>query len=198
MSSVDKAGYRDYTVYAASAEEAGEGWIWFSNPDFRTRTLIRVEGPDKTRSIRCEARTLDQNFVNRYNAKRSGDPQMALADLADAVFMSEWYRNALGGFATTRRSGKTVRLRITRASVPWFCDLRAACDHPSVSVRLGVRLGVLGVWLGGIALTPVVLDEFAINAAHGAESERHILLLAIALLTALLCYWLCRGVRRLQ
>jgi hypothetical protein len=92
---------RNFAVYAASADDANEGWIWF-NLDLPTRTIVKVTNDGARRSVYCVSRQIDENFLKNYNKQPRADIRR---DLPDAVVMSQWYRDALGGVVTTARSG---------------------------------------------------------------------------------------------
>ncbi len=187
-----------YIVYAASKDETGEGWIWFRSPKIATRALVTVENLDNGCRVCCEARIIDQNFVNEYNKNRNMDTAnpRTVEVFNDAVFISEWYRNALGGFGTTSRTGDKAKLKITRARLPWLRDIRAACQHPSIVVKVGTRLGVLSLWLAIVALLPPAFDELGLK--DNRITLRHELLIGIAFFAAILAIFACRGVRRLR
>ncbi len=107
--------------------------------------------------------------------------------------MSEWYRDALGGFGTTNKDNKTgkVELCVKRAKLLAWRSVRAACHHPDIVVRLGTRLGVIGLWLGIVGSASSVTQGLDLGAACSTWVN-----LAIALLTAAVGLLACRGPRR--
>lgn len=139
---------KPYKIFAALSDESNVGWIWFGCPPLPTRTIIKVRHPQNRRVVYCESRKIDCNFVTKYN----NPPRKNIADSCEALVLSEWYRNALGGFATTGISGDHVNLDITAAKIPIWKSIRACCHHPDIAVRVGTRLGVLGAWLGLVSL----------------------------------------------
>jgi hypothetical protein len=130
---------KPYTVFAALSDQANEGWIWFCNPLLHTRTIVKVCHSKTGRVVFCESRKIDPNFLVQYrqSAREIMNPD-------EALVISEWYRDALGGFATTSSGGDKVKLDITPAQIPGWRSLRASCHHPDIAVRVGTRLGVLG------------------------------------------------------
>jgi hypothetical protein len=210
----------DYTVYAAIEDEYNDGWVWLQCPNYPSRTLIQLRNPENGRVTYCEARHIDQNFLDRYR----GDPERTtvhggISIPEQALVISEWYRNALGGFDTSarrrERAEKEGRRAITTTLIeirPLFRygwgALRAASHHPDIAVRVGTRLGMLGVWLGLVGLIGLVLDkrapfsELAPAWAHisGTDPNIHFIawLLVAALVFALLCGLPCRAPRRLK
>jgi hypothetical protein len=176
---------RSYTVFAALSDQTNEGWIWLHNPSLHTRTIVRVRHLETDRVVFCESRKIDSNFLAQYmqSAREIKNPDGALV-------ISEWYRNALGGFATSGMSGDQVKLDITRAKIPVWRSLRASCHHPDIAVRVGTRLGVLGAWLGLVGLVPAVLELTELN-----RSCRASFLIAIAVAGAFVGSLACRGVK---
>jgi hypothetical protein len=190
-----------YTVYPALHEEANEGWIWFWNPKVRSRSVVKVTNVDpefrKSWSVCCIARVLDPYFVERYNRAYRDLFRLDENALEDVMIMSQWYREALGGFMPTRNSPteKKIRLRISpaRPFPPFWRDLQAASSHPDAALRLSTRLGILGAWLGLVALLPVLLAimDLDVNRRGGPGPW---ILLAIAVVAAALAAYGCRGV----
>ena len=151
-----------FTVYAATADEANEGWIWIAS-DVPTRTIIKITNERVHRSAHCAVRNIDENFLDKYKEPRVG--RIEIRDPADALVINQWYRDLLGGFETSERSGCGVELAITPSKLPVWGAVRAACQHPDIVARVGVRLGLLAVWLGLVALVPTVYD-----ALHASPS----------------------------
>ncbi len=158
---------RTYRIFAAIDEETDKGWIWIKDPPLPSRTLVRLRARYKDAKKAsynwvtfCEVRYIEQNFINRYNREKR---RFRITDPKPAMVMGEWYRNALGGFPTDRQSEKRqdrreipeIDVQELRTARLWWA-LRAACHHPDLAVRLGTRLGVVGVWLGLIAIVELV------------------------------------------
>lgn len=176
---------KPYIIFAALSDQANEGWIWFCNPPFHTRTVVRVRHPKTGRVVFCESRKIDRNFLAQY--KQSA---LEIENPDEALVMSEWYRNALGGFATTIMSGDHVKLDITPAKIPVWRSLRASCHHPDIAVRVGTRLGVLGAWLGLVGLVPALLELTNLNRGWRVSS-----LIAVAVAGAIVGSLACQGVK---
>ncbi|MBV8521903.1 MAG: hypothetical protein JOY71_07220 [Acetobacteraceae bacterium] len=148
----------EYTIYAAVEEEYNEGWVWLCKPRCASRTLVELSHEDENhRRYRryCEARHIEWNFLERYHDP--GRKRLKIVHPSKALVISEWYRNALGGFGT-----QTVQ-EIDVRELPWWKwgwrTLRAANHHPDIVARIGTRLGVLGAWLGLIAIVPTIWDH---------------------------------------
>jgi hypothetical protein len=176
-----------YTIYAALGEEDKEGWVWIQHPKFPSFTPIEIYNPETRQSVCCESRHIDSNFLRKYNEH----PRIEINNPPKALVISDWYRNALGGFDTTHHSGNDMRLEIKKLHFLGWRQVRCACHHPDAIARIGTRLGVVGVWLGIIGLTPAILEFFDVE---------NLLKLRIVIATAvvgMVAAWLaCRGIRR--
>jgi hypothetical protein len=169
-----------YTIYAAFQEEYDKGWIWIKEPPTPSRALIRLHAEYKNKDMAskkwvtfCEARHIDKNFLRHY-AEPEGH-RIVIKQPERAMVISEWYRNALGGFPTDYQK-KFDNREIPNIKVydvikghfwqfrgplwQWWWAVRAACHHPDLAVRLGTRLGVLGTWLGLVATVDLIWKMF--------------------------------------
>ena len=154
----------DYIIRAALRDEANDGWIWIE--DFPSRSLVKISNKKNKRSVICQTRKLDQNFLNIYNVENHGRYEIKLGQ--GTIVMSEWYRDALGGFGTTGKGdpvGK-VSLAVCLCRWPVWKQLRATSHHPDIVVRLGTRLGALGIWLGLLGAVLGFLSLFQPNGCR--------------------------------
>jgi hypothetical protein len=173
----------EYKAFAALYEDATEGWVWLATPSLEPHRLIRLINETTKRTIYCECRVLDSNFVQLYNGKphtRKINP----SDYSHVIIINDWYRSALG----ISSSHEQVNLKVVQHKNPFWAALRAGSLHPSPSVRLGNRLGVLGTWLGVSGLLISIAQEHF--QSHVSWAEGIVILSGIAALVA------CRGVRR--
>jgi len=153
---------KSFAVYAATVDEANEGWVWFDSA-LPSRTIVKVTNDGARRSVYCVSRKIDENFLANYNT--GSRTRITDVDVNEALVMSQWYRDALGGIVTTTRSdGKRVGLTIAQSKMPLWGSIRAACHHPDIVARVGTRLGVLGAWLGLIGLVPPVFNLRGVKA----------------------------------
>jgi hypothetical protein len=146
----------EFVIRAALAEETNNGWVWICGPskdDLASRPVAKVRRPWHLRGT-YETRKIDPNFLGEYN----NDPKGVRIDINttfDILVMGEWYRNALAIAATTQSNNKTgaVPLVVKKVQCWGWRSLRSACHHADPVVRLATRLGVLGTWLGLVALS---------------------------------------------
>ena len=139
-----------YYFYPALTEDENAGWIWIYDPKFRSRNIVQISCDD--RKLFCQVRQIDQNFLRRYEQRPAH-----ISDLGKAIVINEWYRDALGG----RDTGQPHDLRLETPSWRWWGtkSVKAACHHPDLAIRLGTRLGVLGVWLGLVGICLALPDQ---------------------------------------
>ena len=190
-----------FKVHAAMAEEQDGNWIWIDTT-IPTRTIVKVENPRAKRSIYCQVRQLDANYIARYNAPTETGPKRYPIDKKhhdDVLVISQWYRDALGGFPTTRDRGDTCielvisdQPRVFGLRVPalWM-SLRASNQHPDIIARIGTRLGVLGAWLGLIALVPAVTTLLG----HEKDIAAGASMFGTAVVAGAIAIFACRGAK---
>jgi hypothetical protein len=177
-----------YSVYAALHDESDKGWVWSKRGDILTRTIVLLKNTRARRSVYCEYREMDHNFVNRYNeAHKSFDPKYSLPtnpkQWENLLVISGWYRDALGRI----KSQTTVDLEIVKPSFSSWAALRAACQHPDPGVRVATRLAVIGTWLGLVGLLFAVLATLHLSVTEGVAISAVLLVLASII---------CRGANR--
>lgn len=178
----------DYDVFMALREESHSGWVWFKNPEFPSRKLVRIT--HNGRSVTCECRTLDDQDVAYYNAETHGKRTIDPNAYGDVLVANDWYRIGLGIKAAHRTPLTIAGL----GDCPWHA-LRAACQNPDPMVRLAIRLGVLGAWLGigGIlfSLVPIIGGE-----DHCLLRTLNLSFLVFLVVAGVLLGWGCRGIKR--
>ena len=138
--------------------------------------------------IYVEVRKIDDNFRGNYNC---GAKRVSLVQNHDTLVMAEWYRKALEISRTTSSNNQTdtVRLAVRPSRIPVWRSLRAACHHPDLSVRLGTRLGMVGVWLGAVGIWLGLLGTGALkDIGSGIEILGLVCCLVLAML-AMLAGW---------
>lgn len=158
-----------YIIRAALHEETNNGWIWVCGPsleNLQSRAVVKISRPGHCRGVYTEVRKIDDNFLGQYNHDPiTRDPENRQIDIVptkDTIVMAEWYRVALAIWDTTECDDElgTVPLCVKEVR-PWgYKSLCAACHHPDPVVRLSTRLGILGTWLGLLALTDTLLKMY--------------------------------------
>lgn len=178
-----------YVVRAALHEEANAGWVWLEH--FPSRSLVKIKNGKTDQSVVCEVRRIDKNFLEKYN--KAPRINIESSNHHQSVAMSQWYRDALGIPTTTDANNKTgtVDLSIEKCRFPVWADIRAACSHPDIVVRLGTRLGILGGVLGVVGLVPVVTSLIGFSSYWG-----NVWLLLISIFSLLVGWCACRGPKR--
>lgn len=199
-----------FKVYAARSEDADKGLVWLYDEDFTSAQTIILKNRKKkkwlvfNRTVHCTYRELDHNFIVEYNERkhtRKIDPcdlwlcypksaykEADQQKLKGFLVISEWYRNALGGFKTGEGP---VELVIKKPWLSPWANLRAACQHPEPGVRVATRVAILGTWLGIVGVLFALPDDWK-NCY--LEYTGHSLLWTFLIL-AVLCFVAGRGVK---
>ncbi len=144
---------KDYIIRAALHEETNQGWVWMDG--IASRTVVKITNPERKRSIFCQVREFDKNFLREYNAQKcTFNIKEKFCGGQPTIVMGGWYRDALGIRKTTEEDDITDRqkLCVKRFGLWGWRDLRATAHHPDIVVRLSLRLALLGVWLGAVGL----------------------------------------------
>lgn len=175
-------------MYAAQHEESDKGWVWSKKEETLTRTIVLLKNRENKRSVYCEYRELDRNFVNLYNDEhRKFDPKYSLPTNPklwnDIIIIGGWYREALGHI----KQQSSIDLEIVKPFLSSWAGLRAACQHPDYGVRVATRSAVIGTWLGVIGLVFAVLPSLHLSMREGAGISAALLILALLI---------CRGANR--
>lgn len=159
----------NFIIRAALSEETNSGWVWMQvhGKSFAPRTIVRIErrAGSRTLSTYVEVRKIDDNFRSNYN---SDSKRISIVEKHDTLVMAEWYREALRIPCTTSPDNKTgtVALAFACSRLPVWGSLRAACHHPDLVVRLGTRLGMVGVCLGVVGLWLGLLGTDALKCVR--------------------------------
>jgi hypothetical protein len=174
---------KDYIVRASLHEETNSGWIWVDG--IPSRTIVRIKDRKTQRTVFCEAREFDTNFLEKYN--RGPRIEIPVSNRKPTIVISKWYRDALGIEETTSEDNSTGKrtLDIQPARIWWWRALRAASHHPDIFVRLSTRLGILGAWLGVVGVAPNV-SQF-ING-----TQNSVMTFAVPITLAIMGFIACR------
>jgi hypothetical protein len=161
---------RPFIIRAALKEESNNGWIWLGGPcvckkgflsrqGISSRTIVKIRRPRRLYGVICEVRTIDFNFRGDYNEDPK-NKRIKVERNLDTMVVPEWYRTALGIERTNRENGDLTELIVTKLKFWGWRSLRAACHHPDLVARIGARLGVIGTWLGLLALADLLLKLY--------------------------------------
>ena len=128
--------------------------------DSDDREIVRAQNDSQDRTTRGESPVphLRRSEKNRRQFPRELQLRFQEDRVSprnhDTLVMAEWYRKALGISRTTSPDNETgtVRLAVRPSRRQGWRSLRAACHHPDLSVRLGTRLGMVGVCLGVVGI----------------------------------------------
>jgi hypothetical protein len=122
-----------YIIRKALHEEGNDGWVWTTG--YGSRVVVRITNPTNKRQVYCQVRALDNDFQRIYK----DDPRKRRIPIVDeeTIVMSQWYRDALGGFETTDKNNENgkVELSIKLCDKWWnhsWAMLRAAAHHPDI------------------------------------------------------------------
>lgn len=208
-----------YRMFTALHEDTDKGWVWLllsEKQGFRSRNTIRITCGN--RSVYCEHRNFDENFVRRYDAaddttcmyfgltepdhaKQKDIAQHAvrhrdkvhLTLVSDIIVISSWYRKALGN----PDKNNPQPLTICKPRSSQWADMRAACQHPEPTVRIAMRAALVGTWLGVAAFLPAIAAVQPMKSWL-EETIRYPEFIALLLAAAfgIACLFAGRGVQR--
>ena len=126
-------------IFAAREEDAHQGWVWLQNPNFSTRSIIKITNPKNGQCVYCEALQIESNFLKKYNQP----PRIPIDEPTSALVIGEWFRDGLGGLETQFE----FPLQIVQCNSSW-ARFRACTHHPQIIVRVAAWLGGIGLVLG--------------------------------------------------
>jgi hypothetical protein len=202
----------DYSVFSALHEETDKGWVWAlldKAEGFTSRMTIKISYAG--RSVYCEYRSIDANFVKRYDRSENTkcmyfktkkeaqyEPVNDLTSLREVIVISDWYRKALGDFGTSWKTGERQKLAIRKPRCASWADLRAACQHPEPGVRVATRVAILGTWLGVTALLPALVEIESVKSylVQHCLQQPEWYALALSLVFGVFCFFAGRGISR--
>ena len=130
-------------VFASLDDDISEGFVWLQKPELPARCVVRIESPDGSHVVYCEALQIEANFLSKYNQT----PRYQILAPTSAIVLNSWYRAKLGQLGTQEE----YQLQIARAD-GWWGRLRACMQHPQVVVRVAAWLGLVSVGLGALGV----------------------------------------------
>jgi len=142
-------------VLASLHEESREPWIWIPNNicGVKSGNVVRVLYTSNQKKIWCICRTLDNDFVQKYNEH---DRTYNIKNENDSVVvMSKHYRDKLG----IQKTRDDYKFRISRG-LPIWGPVRAILHHPDPCYRLLFWLTAISILLGfasiGLSLVSII------------------------------------------
>lgn len=128
---------KGYLIKASTVEDALENWVWI-NDDSKNR-FIKIYNPKSKKYIIVFKRTIDDNFIDFYNSKKT----KKIIDIkASTIVMNEYYRNILD-----IDKNENCKLEIKTAN---FCNkvFNSNWAHPNPSVSFSYKLSLISLILG--------------------------------------------------
>ena len=153
-------------IYASIHEESEAGYVWIHKSQLpktaKNRPIVRLKSKMTGKSVYCEARTIDANFLNHY----SQDSRLTITNerQKSALVISEWYRDKLG-IEKNRDFEIEVQLRDN-----WWGRYRAKACLPRNLDRTPEWMSIINFGLPlieiGLSLIGIVLSVIALYSAH--------------------------------
>lgn len=136
---------KKYRICASLSEEAKEGWVWISPSNDLTSEFVKIENPESGKSIICERRIVDENYIKNYNSRKG---TINIKNDDNVLILNDSFRTKLGGISTQSE----ISLEIKDANGLIEKYISAPLHHPHPFVRIGIKLGLISVFSGLIGL----------------------------------------------
>ena len=143
----------NWSGFPALHDETKEGWVWVYPQIGRQApsTHIRISNPKSRRSVVCEQRVIDKNFISHYNEANAGS---RFLPRDQKVIVASWhYRQRLD---MEVGDGGKQELGIVPAQWP-LAGVCAGLAHPSSEVPTATGLGLLALALGIVSVALAVV-----------------------------------------
>ena len=144
---------KKYRIYASVTEESKEGWVWISPSDNLTSEFVKIENPKSGKSIICERRIIDKNYIINYNSRKG---TFNIKNDGNVLILNDSFRIKLGGIPTQSE----VSLEIKDANGLIEKYIFAPLHHPHPFVRIGIELGLISISLGIVGLILGIIGIF--------------------------------------
>jgi hypothetical protein len=136
-----------YIIKKAMFEEALAPWVWTNDECIPYRKYIIVKNKKNNKSIKVFQRTLEENYVNRYNNSSSNIINL---NNDKYIVISEYYRKKLG----IDNNDNTADIEVKKAK----CQFSSY--HPDPTVQFAKTCSITALILGFISLIGVVKSFF--------------------------------------
>lgn len=144
---------KKYRIYASVTEESKEGWVWISPSDNLTSEFVKIENPKSGKSIICERRIIDENYIKNYNSREG---TINIKNDGNVLILNNSFRTQLGGIPT--QSEVTLEIKEANGIIEKY--ISAPLHHPHPFVRISIELGLISVFLGLIGLALGIIGIF--------------------------------------
>ena len=141
-------------VYASLNEESKEGWVWIPCIKGIESNFIKIRNLETKKHIICEKRLLDENYINRYNNRKT----TRNITIDKCIIINEYYRSELGNISP----GKKINFEITDVKCPIWKYIYAPLKHPNPYVRASIILGIISLTLGALSILLSILTIFGL------------------------------------
>jgi len=138
---------KNLEVYASFQEDSNVGWVWIPPLD-TIHSRDHIEVSQTNNSVICVARVIDKNFLYLYNKA----PRNIITDENNAIIISEYYRDKLGGIKTGQKYDFEIK-RICKLN--FVSKTRALMQHPDNAVKIACWLALVSV---GLSILGVVMS----------------------------------------
>lgn len=144
-------------VFAATAEDIHQGWVWLHLPGIEPRSIIKITNIEKDKSVYCEALQIDKNYLNHYNVKCGNVKRFKIDDQNRTIVINNWYRKKLEIDDTQCN----VELEIAESMIKWHGKIMACFHHPQIIIRQSAWLSVISLILGILGFITGMKDFFS-------------------------------------
>ena len=96
----------EYRVLAAIRDDLNQGWVWVTNSDLDSRSVVKITNKKNGKSVYCECLEIDDNYLLIYN----NPPRQTIDDKVPTMTISSWYRRKLGNIKTKQTMNWKLRL----------------------------------------------------------------------------------------
>lgn len=130
-----------YLIKASTIEDSMENWFW-TNVD-SIRGTVKIINPSNKKSVILFKRTIDENFINFYDSKKTIKIRESKRPL---IIINEYYRFKLG-----IEKNKEYDLEIKNVS--YFGKIfNSNWEHPNPTISLSYKTTLISVLLSIVSI----------------------------------------------
>ena len=127
-----------YDLHPALWSEMESGSVWLGQPELASRTVIRITVIGSSAAVYCEAKIIDEYFLEAYERSVGEELQNSGA----CVLMNAWYRKRLN----LTLGDEVVDLEVVSVDSV-YGRVRACLMHPQLAIRLATILALWSLFL---------------------------------------------------